>query len=90
MPATIILRSIRRSITGTRLVRLAASTALAVALLGSSAHASEIRLLSAADMQSVFKRIANDFERESGHRLSITYATMGTISQRVLGGETAT
>jgi hypothetical protein len=63
---------------------------LAVALLGSSAHASEIRLLSAADMQSVFKRIANDFERESGHRLSITYATMGTISQRVLGGETAT
>jgi molybdate transport system substrate-binding protein len=40
-------------------------------------------------MQSVFKEIANEFERESGHRLAITYATMGAINQRVWSGETA-
>jgi molybdate transport system substrate-binding protein len=71
-----------------RLIRLGASTALAVALLGGSAHTAEIRLLSAAAMQSVLKEITNDFERGSEHRLTITYATMGAITQRVLGGET--
>jgi molybdate transport system substrate-binding protein len=89
MPATIVFRSLDGPISASRLMRLAASTALAVALLGGSAHASEIRLLSAAAMQSVFKEIANEFERESGHRLAITYATMGAINQRVWSGETA-
>lgn len=50
-------------------------------------RAAEIRLLSAAAMQSVLKDIAGDFERGSGHRLIITYATMGAITQRMQGGE---
>jgi molybdate transport system substrate-binding protein len=50
-------------------------------------RAAEIRLLSAAAMQSVLKDIAGDFERNSGHRLIITYATMGAITQRMQGGE---
>src|SRR5262249_33114627 len=37
---------------------------------------------------TVFKEIIAEFERTSGHRLVITYATMGAINQRVLGGET--
>jgi molybdate transport system substrate-binding protein len=91
MPATITFTycSLHRPINATRLIRLAASTALTVALLGGSAHTAEIRLLSAAAMQSVFKEITNDFERESEHRLAIAYATMGAINQRVLAGETA-
>jgi molybdate transport system substrate-binding protein len=80
--------SLGRPIIGSRLRLLAASTVLAVALLGGSAHKAEIRLLSAAVMQPVFKEIINDFERGSGHRLAITYATMGAINQRVLDGET--
>jgi molybdate transport system substrate-binding protein len=60
-------------------------------LLGgtSQIRAGEIRLLSAAAMQSVFKQLAGDDERTSGHRLIIDYATMGAINQRVLQGETA-
>jgi molybdate transport system substrate-binding protein len=65
------------------------STAL-VAWLGASppAAADEIRLLSAAALQSVFREIAADFERASGHTLTITYATMGAITRRIQGGET--
>src|SRR5262249_12465257 len=53
------------------------------------AVASEIRLLSAAAMQSVFKDISAEFERTSGHKLSISYATIGGITERVQRGETA-
>jgi len=68
-----------------------ASTLLCLSMLagGNPAGAAEIRLLSAAVMQTVFKDIAADFERASGHKLVIDYATMGAINQRVLGGETA-
>jgi molybdate transport system substrate-binding protein len=59
------------------------------ALMGTDADAAEVRLLSAAAMQSVFRVIASDFARTSGHSLKITYATMGAITQRVLNGETA-
>lgn len=52
MPATIVFGSPHGPISANRLMRLAAST-LAVALLGGSAHTAEIRLLSAAAMQSV-------------------------------------
>ena len=67
-----------------------ALVALAAALLaGSPAAADEIRLLSAAAMQAPFKDLVGKFERQSGHRLLITYTTMGAITERVLGGETA-
>src|SRR6266849_5678824 len=67
-----------------------ALVALAAALLAASpAAADEIRLLSAAAMQAPFKDLVGKFERQSGHRLLITYTTMGAITERVLGGETA-
>ena len=67
-----------------------ALVALAAALLaGSPAAADEVRLLSAAAMQAPFKDLVGKFERQSGHRLLITYTTMGAITERVLGGETA-
>jgi len=70
-------------------VHLAVSSALVAALFGGStmAGAAEIRLLSAAAMQSVFKEIAGEFERSSGHRLIIRYGTVGGVTQRVLDGE---
>src|SRR5262249_55629206 len=70
---------------------IAAAAALATALLYGAfpARAADIQLFSAAAMQSVFKEIRGDFERTSGHKLVIRYATMGAITQRVLGGETA-
>jgi molybdate transport system substrate-binding protein len=70
--------------------RVAASATLLTALLsgGNPAGAAEIRLLSAAVMQTVFGEIVGDFERISGHKLIIMYSTMGAVAQRVLGGAT--
>ena len=71
-------------------LRVAASMTVAAALLGAQpGHAAEIRILSAAAMQSVFKEIGGAFERASGHRLIFHYGTIGAINQWVMGGEEA-
>jgi molybdate transport system substrate-binding protein len=69
--------------------RVAASAILASALLGgaSQARAKEIRLLSAASMQTVLNEIVGDFERTSGNKVIIRYSTMGAITERTMGGE---
>ena len=74
-----------------RVTSRAAAAVVVATLLGtaSGAAADEIKVLSAAAMQSIFKEIAGDFERASGHRLVIAYGTIGGITQRVLDGETA-
>src|SRR5438552_18413533 len=53
------------------------------------ADGSEIQLLSAASMQTVFKEVIPDFERASGHRIAVRYSTMGAITERVMNGEEA-
>src|SRR5947209_14182143 len=73
-------------------IKTLARTASAVLLMtacASGAHAAEVRLLSAAAMQSVFKNIASEFERTAGHKLAISYGTIGGVTQRVQGGESA-
>jgi molybdate transport system substrate-binding protein len=65
------------------------SSATLLVALSSPAGADEIRLLSAAAMQSVFKEIAGEFERSSGHKLTIAYGTIGGVNERVLKGEAA-
>src|SRR5438046_3197150 len=52
-------------------------------------HAGELRLLSAASIQEVFKEILGDFEQASGHRIILQYATMGAVTERIRGGEAA-
>src|SRR5262249_46349250 len=52
-------------------------------------RAAEIRLLSAASMQTVLNEIVGDFERSSGHKVTIRYSTMGAITGRIAGGEEA-
>jgi len=42
-----------------------------------------------AVMQTVFKEAASEFERSSGHRVVLLYATMGAITDRMLAGESA-
>ena len=64
---------------------------LALTLLAAPgvARAEELQLLSAASMQTVFKEIIGDFERGSGHKVSLRYSTMGAITERVKAGEKA-
>jgi ABC-type molybdate transport system substrate-binding protein len=52
-----------------RIARITAVALMAVLGGGGSVGPAEIRLLSAAAMQSVFKELIGDFEHSSGHRL---------------------
>jgi molybdate transport system substrate-binding protein len=71
-------------------IRAAAlATVIAASSVATPTQAAEIRLLSAAAMQTVFHMITDEFERTSGHKLVFAYSTMGAITQRVLAGETA-
>lgn len=78
------MKLFRRSL----IMRFAAG-ALATAWLADGARAEEIRLLSAAAMQTVFAQVIPQFERTSGHRVSVHYGTIGAINQWVLDGEEA-
>lgn len=51
------------------------------------AEAAEIRLLSAAAVQSVLKETIADFEHDTGHRLIVAYDTIGGIERRLRNGE---
>lgn len=84
---TMIMRVLRRRVRGT--IRSAVWVALALPLSAGPGGAGEIRLLSAAAMQSVFKDVAGDFERTTGHKLVISYGTIGGISQRLQRAEEA-
>ena len=57
-------------------------------LQGVGAHANEVKLLSAVAMRGVINDLAPGFERATGHKLTISYATAGAVRDRVLGGET--
>jgi len=87
MKATMNMTTFARSTT----VCAAALAAVVAVICGGTerARGAEVRLLSAAAMQSVFKMVGGEFERTSGHKLVITYSTMGAITERVLAGDTA-
>jgi molybdate transport system substrate-binding protein len=70
-------------------MKILLSSSAVLAALSGPAGADEIRLLSAAAMQSVFKEVASEFERTSGHKLAISYGTIGGVNERVLKGEAA-
>ena len=60
-----------------------------VAFFSSPVHAAEVRVLSAAVMQSVFKEIREEFQRASGYRLVLHYGTVGAVNEWTVGGEEA-
>ena len=68
---------------------IALATVIATSSVAPPTQAAEIRLLSAAAMQTVFYMITDEFERMSGHKLVFAYTTMGAITERVMAGETA-
>jgi ABC-type molybdate transport system substrate-binding protein len=67
------------------------AAAAVIVLIGSQGllNAGDLRLLSAASIQQVFKEILGDFEQASGHRIVLQYATMGAITDRIRSGEQA-
>ena len=61
----------------------------ALMVLANAAAAAEIKVLSAIGMQSVLEDLGPRFERATGHKLAITFATLGGVVKRVQDGETA-
>lgn len=65
------------------------SAFLPVTIAPSAAQAAEIKCLCPVAMRAVMADVAPKFEQESGHKLTVDYATVGAITDRVLKGETA-
>ena len=69
---------------------LVAAANIGVMFLGGSgiaAEAAELKVIAA--MQPVLEDLGPKFERASGHKLAITFDTLGGVVKRVQGGETA-
>ncbi len=58
-------------------------------VLGIKAEAAELKVLSAIGMQSVLEDLGPKFERATGHKLSISFATAGAAVKRAQDGEAA-
>ena len=58
-------------------------------VLGIKAEAAELKVLSAFGMQSVMDDLGPKFERATGHKLAISFATGGATVKRAQDGETA-
>jgi len=55
----------------------------------SGANAAEIKCLCAAAMQALLGELTPQFEQASGHKLTLEFATLGVITERVTKGEAA-
>jgi molybdate transport system substrate-binding protein len=49
----------------------------------------EIKVLSAGAVQSMVMALGAEFERESGHKLNLTFNTAGSLRERIANGEQA-
>src|SRR3954468_15495896 len=70
-----------------------ATMSLRLALLGitagSTARAAEIKLLCAVALQPAMVALIPDFEKSSGHKVTIAYGTAGGVAERVQKSEAA-
>ena len=70
--------------------RTAVSLALAVlAVQGTCTHAAEIRVLATNGVNSVMVEMLPEFERATGHKVSIAYDTANILLGRIKAGESA-
>jgi molybdate transport system substrate-binding protein len=67
--------------------RIAAGFAAVV--LCAQAAAAELKVYSTIGVQAALEELAPKFEKASGHKLAITWATAAVLVKRVQGGETA-
>ncbi len=60
---------------------------LLVAAAPSRAHAAEIKLLGPVSLRVVLPGLLSQFEKSSGHKVTVGYDTLGAITKRLVGGE---
>jgi molybdate transport system substrate-binding protein len=54
-----------------------------------SAHAAEIKLLGPVSFRALLPNVLPQFEKSSGHKVTVGYATLGAITKRLVEGEAA-
>jgi molybdate transport system substrate-binding protein len=75
------------------ILSVTATVALGLAVFGLAAgtvaRAAEIRLLSASALHPAIDALIPDFEKSSGHKITVSYGTAGAVTERLLKGEAA-
>jgi molybdate transport system substrate-binding protein len=66
-----------------------ATVALSLAIAGTAAEAAEVKVISTIGVKMALPDIIAEFERTTGHKVSITYGTASLLKTRILEGETA-
>ncbi len=73
------------------LLTVSAIVAFGLLLLGSTAEspaqADEVRLLCASALHPVVDALMPDFEKSTGHKVTVSYGTAGAVAERVQKGE---
>ena len=64
-------------------------TQVVILLASAAAAGADLKVISAIGMQEVMEDLGPKFERASGHKLTIVFATLGPALKRIEGGETA-
>jgi molybdate transport system substrate-binding protein len=72
-----------------RNVGRAAAVAVLLCAQATLASAAEVKVLSTIGVQAALEELTPKFEKESGHKLSISWATAAVLVKRVQAGETA-
>ena len=73
----------------TRWFAIAICGALLAAENASVASSAEVKLLNPLAMRGVMPDVVSQFERSSGHKVTVEFATVGVITDRLLKGEAA-
>jgi molybdate transport system substrate-binding protein len=68
-------------------LRISTLAAAALLVFSVGAHAAEVRVLSAGAMRAVVEALKPQFEKQTGHTLSIDKDTAGGLAKRIGGGE---
>ncbi len=70
-------------------IMLAGLTALSLAAIGGvhDAAAAEIKVLTAGAFKQVLMALIPEFEKQTGHKVTVDNATVGALTKRIEGGE---
>ena len=71
------------------IIKIVAFTCLAVVATGSYARAADITFFCANNLQQAMLELIPEFQKASGHNVKVTYASIGTNTERVRKGDDA-
>jgi molybdate transport system substrate-binding protein len=71
-----------------RIFRMLAAAGLIVVLSAGAAGAAELKVVCAGALRAVLQQLGPEFEKTSGHKLSIEYATAGKVEEKVTSDDT--